>query len=179
MTDAGARRERFFADREKVASGHNARAFDYEKLAIDFANTGFKALTYLNGGALVAIPAVMTLFQTNIINNKFPLLLTAASFIVGLVSIVGAQACGFFTMARRAEAQQFFSHEQLLLICLTHYPEQYESEKTKAEANTFRASAESKIEASNTARFWGIVLVWVSVTAFILGCLIGAYAVLQ
>jgi hypothetical protein len=35
------------------------RAFEFDKLAVAYSQKGFETLTYLNGGALVALPAAL------------------------------------------------------------------------------------------------------------------------
>ena len=52
-------RSKYFADIETASDRHRERAFDYEKLAIDYTTSTFRTLTYLYGGALVALPAAI------------------------------------------------------------------------------------------------------------------------
>jgi hypothetical protein len=48
------RRRRYFEDHKDMGR-HRAAFFLYERLAIDFATSAMKVLTYLNGGGLIAI----------------------------------------------------------------------------------------------------------------------------
>jgi len=47
---------KFYEDFDKRAAPFRGRALEYEKLAVAYTDKGFQTLTYLNGGALVAIP---------------------------------------------------------------------------------------------------------------------------
>jgi hypothetical protein len=93
---------KFFEDLEKRAGPYRAMSFEFEKLAVEYSNKGFQNLTYLNGGALVAIPTAMAFFKAEV--AKSHLLITAGFFVAGLLFVVLAQAAAFFTMAKRAEA---------------------------------------------------------------------------
>ena len=57
---------KFYEDFEKRAAPFRDRSFEYEKLAVDYSHKGFQTLTYLNGGALVAIPAAMAFFKADV-----------------------------------------------------------------------------------------------------------------
>ena len=63
-------------------------------------------LTYLNGGALVAIPTALAFFKADV--GRLDVLWTAGAFVLGLFFAVLAQGAAFFTMAKRAEAATFF-----------------------------------------------------------------------
>lgn len=92
---------KFWSNLKDVADRHRERAFKYEEKAIEFANNGFRTLSYPNGGALVAIPAVVALFNTDLEKVKGLLIQSALLFIVWLIFVVAAQAAAFVTMVRR------------------------------------------------------------------------------
>src|SRR5262249_22450388 len=92
-------------DLERQTSPLRDQGLEYEKLAIEYSHRGLQTLTYLNGGALVAIPTALAFFKADIGVAHGPVIATAGCFILGLVTIVVAQACAFFVMARRSEAQ--------------------------------------------------------------------------
>jgi hypothetical protein len=80
------------------------------------------ARSYLNGGALVAIPAAGALFRTEVAPTQSLLIASAGSFVLALVLIVAAYFCAFFTMAKRAEREEIPSHEKSLILGALYYP---------------------------------------------------------
>jgi hypothetical protein len=58
--------DKFWADVEKRSAPHRQQAFAYEQVAIDYSKKGFETLTYLNGGALVALPAALAFFKADV-----------------------------------------------------------------------------------------------------------------
>jgi hypothetical protein len=50
---------KFYEQVDKRGEPHRARSFEYEKLAVEYSHRGLQLLTYLNGGALVAIPTAL------------------------------------------------------------------------------------------------------------------------
>ena len=57
--DPDLRRRRYFEDYKDTVDRHREGALFFEARAIDFASNAFKALTYLNGGGLIAIPTAV------------------------------------------------------------------------------------------------------------------------
>ena len=45
---------------------HRSRSFEYEKLAVEYSHRGLQLLTYLSGGALVAIPTALAFFKADV-----------------------------------------------------------------------------------------------------------------
>lgn len=176
MTDVQDRRSKFFDDRDKTVAVYEARSFEYEKIAIECANSAFKILMYLNGGALVAIPAALALLNWKTTDHKIEIIRFAALFVLGLVAVLLSQMFAFFTMARRSEAQQFLANQQSWHSSLVHYPEQFDLKETKAKADKAGSDANAKIATSNVLRIIAIVFAWVSAFAFIGGCIYAAYA---
>jgi hypothetical protein len=91
---------------------------------------------------------------------------------VGLLFIALAQGCAFFTMARRSESQNHFADEQTLLLNMVHYPEVGDQPSIRIEATECRQAANDKIKVSDKWRFAGLVLFWLSLLAFNVGCLL-------
>jgi hypothetical protein len=77
---------KFHENVEKRAGPFRALAFEYEKLAVDYSNKSFQTVTYLNGGALVAIPTATAFFRADV--AKSDVLLTAGLFVIGLFFVV-------------------------------------------------------------------------------------------
>jgi hypothetical protein len=73
---------KFYEDFNKRDAPFRERAFEYEKLAVAYSEKGFQTLTYLNGGALVALPTAMAFFKADV--TRSDVMCTAAAFIVGL-----------------------------------------------------------------------------------------------
>src|SRR5262249_34848888 len=80
-------RRQYFEELETV-DRYRERAFEYDKEALQIAGTAFRALTYLNGGALVATPTAVKLFGANVAMAKVSLLCAALSFVAGLVLVI-------------------------------------------------------------------------------------------
>jgi len=120
ILDADQRRRLYFEDyKDRIDRRREGAAF-WEGHAIDFAKGATKTLTYLNGGGLVAIPAV--LFRADPRDVKIQLICAAASLIAGLVFVAIAQGGAFFVMARRSEAESEFQNQEVILLASVHYP---------------------------------------------------------
>ena len=156
---------------------HRARSFEYEKLAIEYSHRGLQLLTYLNGGALVAIPTALAFFKADV--SRSDVLLTAGAFVVGLFFVVLAQVAAFFTMAKRAEASNYFSSEQFQRVAAHQYPHQSaEGLARTADAEKDRATALARSAHSDVWRQVGLAFFAISLSAFVAGCGWGAWVVL-
>src|SRR6266404_3044264 len=167
---------KFYEDFEKRAAPFRERAFEYEKLTVDFSHKGFQTLTYLNGGALVAIPTAMAFFKADV--ARADVLWTAGLFITGLLCVVVAQMAAFFTMSKRAESNQFYTAEQFHKVAALSHP--YQSEQNIAmqtDAKKARLGAAGREFASNKWRLVGLCFYVISVFAFVAGCGLGARGV--
>jgi hypothetical protein len=111
----------FFEEYEKRSAPIRDLGFEYEKLAIGYSEKGFQTLTYLNGGALVAIPTAMTFFKAEVARGA--VMWTAGAFIAGLLCVLVAQMATFFTMSCRSEAQGFFARGQFNRVAALQYPQ--------------------------------------------------------
>ena len=174
------RRGRYFEEYKDRVDRYRQGSLFYEERALDLASSAMKALTYLNGGGLVAIPAVVALFRADPRDVKVRLAYAAAAFIAGLVFVVLAQAFSFFVMARRSEVEALLQLEQMELLAMIHYPgttKEWQDRKTNAENS--RAKSIVKTNRSNIWRALGIVSVWLSLFLFIAGCLIGGMAIVE
>jgi hypothetical protein len=178
MTDNDTR-QKYIEEIAGTVDRHRERAFEYETKALDFAHNAFRTLTYLNGGALVAIPTAVALFKADITQGKFYLTFAAALFVAGLLLVVLAQAAAFFTMGRRSESKLSFQYEQTALANLRHYiTDPKERDTGISQARSYNSTANAKIGASNKWRLSGLIFFWSSVGAFIVGCYFGARAIL-
>lgn len=172
-------RKKYLEELGTSTETHRVRAFEYEKLAVDYSAHIFRNLTYLNGGALIALPTAVALFGFDAKHQKVALVIAAACFIGGLLLVCLAQIFAFFTMARRAEAEQLQEDSQRLITGSTHYPAIVDPQKTKKEVDDNHAKVAEKIKASDGYRFGGILATWCSAAAFIVGCCFGVRAILK
>jgi hypothetical protein len=168
---------KFYEDFQKGGGPFGDRGFEYEKLAIDYSHKGFQTLTYLNGGALVAIPTAMAFFKADV--AKLDILITAGAFILGLLCVVIAEVCAFFTMAKRAEGQEEFRWEQFHRVAGLMYPRETPTNKDNfAKADNRRKVGSRKLRISDIWRWIGLGFFAGSLIAFVAGCGLGALAVM-
>jgi|SRR5665213_1852736 len=159
----------YHEDVERRGGMFREASFEYEKLAIGYSQKGFETLTYLNGGALVALPAALAFFKADI--PRASVILTGGAFIIGLFLVVVAQLMAFFTMAKRGEAEALRYTEQAHRVAaLTDPARQADAEAAFAESNR-------KLIRSNRIRFAGLAFFIGSLVAFVFGCSLGAMAV--
>jgi|SRR5580704_10210654 hypothetical protein len=178
MTDPGDTRAKYFEEIEAATAPHRERAFEYEKLAVEYTTNVFRTMTYLCGGALVALPAAVALFQVDIKAHKTQLVVGAGFFVLALLAVCLAQACAFFVMARRSESEQLLEHQQKLLLGSVHYPTVINAAQAKVDGEKGHALALKKMAASNRWRLAGLVMFWLSLGLFLAGCYFGACAML-
>jgi hypothetical protein len=168
---------KFYEDFEKRGGSYRDRAFEYERLATDYSHKGFQTLTYLNGGALVAIPTAMAFFKADVAKRE--ILITAGAFILGLLCVVIAEVCAFFTMAKRAEGQEEFRWEQFHRVAALMYPHQTPANADNfAKAGNRHNAGDRKQRTSNIWRLVGLAFFAGSLVAFVAGCGWGALAVM-
>jgi fructose-specific component phosphotransferase system IIB-like protein len=167
----------------------------YQSRAIEFANNAFRALTYLNGGALVAIPTAVALFQADPKRAKMELLIAAISFVVGLLFVAAAQAVVFSIMSRLAEAELLMINNESIhktsMRLLGPVTAAIETAALKIEpgpvaadmeallktfAVVFGSQANAKITRAYKWRLLGVAMFWASLICFIIGCCFGATA---
>ncbi|MBX9778470.1 MAG: hypothetical protein K2Y71_29200 [Xanthobacteraceae bacterium] len=172
-------RSRFFEESKVAVDRHRQRSWEYEKEAIALVNNGLRALTYLNGGGLVAMPAAVALFQTDIQKTKEALLTAALLFVAGLLLVLLTNAASFFVMARRAESETFRESQQMFLLAAAHFAG---DDKTRAgyvqQAAEQESTANRQLERSNWYRRAGILTFWLAFGCFVAGCYYGSKAVL-
>jgi hypothetical protein len=159
----------FYDDVERRSGHFRERAFDYDKLAVAYSQKGFETLTYLNGGALVALPAALAFFKTDI--PKIGIILTGGAFIIGLLLVVLAQIMAIFAMAKRGESQALRYDEHINRVAAVTHPDRL------ADAERYFAASELRRIASNQLRIVGLVFFVLSLIAFVIGCSFGALAV--
>jgi|SRR5215211_2470100 len=167
---------RFYEQLIKRGEPHRTRSFEYEKLAVEYSHRALQLLTYLNGGALVAIPTALAFFKADV--ARVDVIVTAAAFIFGLFFVVLAQVAAFFTMAKRSEASMFAAHEQLHRIAALQRPHQsQEFADLIAAATSDGTTNATRLAHSHTWRAAGLALFGFSLASFVIGCGWGAWLV--
>lgn len=168
---------KYHEDADKRAKPHRDRAFEYEKITVEYTHKGFQTLTYLNGGALVAIPTAMAFFKTDV--DRVDVLMTAGAFVTGLLCVVVAQICAFFTMSKRSEAQQLQADEQINRVAALAYQHQSPVNIERLTlADACRVEANARVRHSNIWRYLGLFFFIFSTLVFITGCMLGGKAIL-
>jgi hypothetical protein len=181
MSDDGdERRRKYFEDYSDRVDRHRAREDDHRKHALEFASSAMRAITYLNGGALVAIPAAVALFKTDPEKAKYNLIFAGLLFAAGLLAIVIAQASAFFVLARREEAERFLAQRQIVLLASEHYPGTPDVQAQRArEAAACDERSNQSMARSDQWRKAGLWSFWLALIYFVVGCCFGALAILR
>jgi hypothetical protein len=180
LPDPDERRKRYFEDYADRVGRHREGEHFYEQRAIDFASNALKALTYLNGGGLIAVPAAIGLFHADPSAVKLQILCSALAFVAGLFCVAASQGCAFCVMARRSEAEQYLQIEQTELLNATHYPgDQKQQAENLARAEQQRNTYIEKRKRSDHWRIASLIFVCASLVLFVIGCAAGAWLVLK
>lgn len=163
---------RFYDQVAKRGDGYRTRSLEYDKIAVDFANKGFQSLTYLNGGALVAIPTAMAFFKADV--GKIDILSTAGAFVIGLLFVVFAQIAAFFTVSSRSEQAQLLWSEQWKRVAANQFPHPSDERTAQdTDASKDRINAQKRSRRGNVWRYVGLACFILSLIAFIAGCVLG------
>jgi hypothetical protein len=163
----GDRRRKYFEEYSDRVDRHRERESQYVKSAYELAASAMRAITYLNGGGLVAIPAAVALFRADPQKAKYHLIAAGLLFVAGLVSVVLAQAFAFFVEARRAEAEQLLAQQQIILLAAVHYPGTGDLQAQRStDAVNCEKRAGEKISRSDLWRRFAIVMFWIAVFCF-------------
>jgi hypothetical protein len=178
--DEGERRRKYFQEYSDRVDRHRAREDDHRKHAFEFASNAMRAITYLNGGALVALPAAVALFKADPDKAKYDLITAGLLFVAGLLSISIAQASTFFVLARREEAERFLAQQQITLLASVHYRStpDVEAQRSKEAAACEQRSNQSLVR-SDQWRKAGLWSFWLALIFFVVGCCFGALAILR
>lgn len=178
MKEPIGKRAKYAADTHVVSEHYRQAAFEYEKLGIEYSTNALKILTYLNGGALVALPAVVTLFKVDVAMAKPQLFFAGYCFVMGVLAVCVSHTLAFLCMSRRSEAENHFESEELFLIRAEHFPLQFDVAEAKTASQEHQKAGIKKLATSNRYRLLWIAHLWISVGLFLLGCIGGARSML-
>ena len=177
--EEGDRRRKYFEEYSDRVDRHRARESEHIKSALEFAASAMRAITYLNGGGLVAIPTAVALFRADPQKAKYHLIAAGLLFVAGLLSVVIAQAFAFFVEARRAEAEQILAQGQIIRLGAIHYPgtEELQAQRSTEAADCEKRAGE-KMNRSDRWRRLALLMFWIGLFCFVVGCYFGAHAIL-
>lgn len=145
--------------------------------AVDFAQTIIRAGFLLNGGGMVAIPAIVALFKLDAQKMFSMLLATGGAFILGLVVTWSGSICGFFALANRANAAYSEAAKIARITDAVFFPSGQagltaQAKQAEGDAQRFRCKF-------LRSRLVAIILCLVALAAFIVGVGLGTYAIIE
>jgi hypothetical protein len=147
-----------------------------EDSAVAFAQMIIKSGFLLNGGGIIAIPAIVTLFNLDPEKVFYHLILTGGLFIAGLSSASGAGIFGFFALAHKSDNFYSSAIRTVRFLESKYFPPLAEEASRKAEAAQKRAKRAATLSVAE--RYVAICLCAASVILFILGAGVGGWAIL-
>jgi hypothetical protein len=147
-----------------------------EVSAVSLAQIVIKSGFILNGGGVIAIPAVAALFNLDAEKMLPQLVLTALLFVGGLCSASIGSIFAFFALAHKGDFFYNSAVRTARFLEGKYFPPQAQKMVKQAEAAARRGA---RIRALwLTERYIAIILCLVSVALFIAGSLVGGRAIL-
>ena len=174
-------REELRRDIETYAEPDIRAAHDADKSAIELGQSILKTGTLLNGGAIVAIPAVVTLFGLDAKFIMTNLLIAAGLFTLGLISSWLSGCLGFFTLAHRSDRDYARGDAMKKNLYRGYYPSDDDAQKANQEA--YIKKLNMTITRHHTTfvrcRRFTIVFSFLSLAAFVAGNVVGGWSILH
>lgn len=162
-------RELFLRDWEASVLPVENQASGAEKGAVDYSLLGLKSAFILNGGALVALPAVTPFFGINAAANKNLLVWTAATFMVGILLSAAATALSYFVMCYQGSMHRW-SREKNAQIVIGQYFGHIEDGGARDKKRDEAARKEADYaKTANTIRDIAIGCAFATIVAFLIG----------
>jgi hypothetical protein len=124
------RREEVRREIERHVEPFIQSAHQTDKAAISLGQSSLRTTTLLNGGALVAIPAVVALFGIDAKAITFNLLIAGGVFVLCLVFCWLSSAAGFFALSHRADRDYATGESNRQNIFLFHYKDETRKAET-------------------------------------------------
>lgn len=172
-------RESYRRDLELEFDPNMQVALASDRGAIDLAQGAIKTATLLNGGGLLAIPAIITLFGLDARSVAWRLVTTATLFIGGLVAAWVANFCGFFALAARTDAFEHRAYSTRARIARQHYATAPEAQSWLEQEAVLDKKWDKRRAQFVAWRWVGIILLIVSLVFFLSAAIWGAMTVLQ
>jgi hypothetical protein len=175
--EQGAIRKEYREERECEMAALEKRSQLAEESAVTLAQTVIKSGFALNGGGIIALPAVVTLFDLDASQISRALITTGLLFALGLLSAWGASILGFFALAHKSDTFYYRAVQTARFLQGKYFPHQWRemSEQGKAAG----ASADSYFKWFIVERYTAIGLCLVSVALFLAASGVGGRAILH
>ncbi len=171
-------RESFRRDIENQVEPLRSASMASDRGAIDLAELIIKNATLLNGGAIIAIPAIVGLLGIDLRSDKWKFILIASIFASGLVSAWLANVFGFFALGFRSDALTLRAASLHARITRQWYPQHPDAPDWHKQDCTDGEKADRTFRQSGWLRCAGICLCFVSIAAFLSGGMYGGKVVL-
>jgi hypothetical protein len=154
-----------------------AAAMETDKAAITLGQSVLRTSTILNGGALVAIPAVVTLFGIDAKAVIESLMWAGGLFIVGLLASWLSTILGFFALSHRADRDYDRGEVTKFGLYKDYYPDQFKEHDAEHDKHQTRVLRRNR--AFERLRFSAIVCSFASLAVFVGGSVVGGWSVLH
>lgn len=174
-------RERVRHENEQVehfAQPWRAESLESGKAAIAFAQSIIKTSQLLNGGGLLAIPALATLFSLNVHAGQRLLLWTGLAFGLGLFFAWLCNFCGYFSQDFRSQAERKWAEAAEHQIRHNHRKKPEEPEKSPQSEEDLEAGRKL-FTRSNRFVNLGVLFAFLSLISFLSGCYLGHRAITE
>lgn len=145
-----------------------------ERGAIDYGMMGIKSLYILNGGAVIVLPAYITLLDISI--NSSSVILMSFLFFCGLVVTFVANLFAYFNLCHKNILYQNYRDFETLSINLHFYKDSYteeEQSKLAADLKIAESKEDKYINQANWTRNFAILFVFLGICAFSAGSYVG------
>jgi hypothetical protein len=174
-------REEFRREVERHVEPSIKAAHETDKSAIELGQSLLKTSTLLNGGALVAIPAVVTLFGINVQAITLNLLIAGGIFALGLVFSWLSGSAGFFALSNRADRDYRTAEATRQNLLRFYYPPNDATLEAEATAEFQSQTEQATRHNKRFVRFRVAAIIFsvLSLAAFVGGNFVGGWSVLH
>lgn len=163
---------------EHFAQPWRSEALESQKAAIAFAQNVIRSGQLLNGGGLLAIPALATLFSLDTHAGQSLLVFTAIAFGLGLLYAWLCNFCGYFSNGYRSQALTVWARAQEDNVRI--YPGEAErSAERAAEYKKEIGEGEKLFKRSHFFAASGVALAFASLVCFLSGAYLGHRALTE
>jgi MFS family permease len=148
-----------------------------EKAAVDFAQTVIRSGFVVNAGAIIAIPAIIALFNLDAEAIRGRLLVTGIFFAAGICAAWLAGIFAFFTLAHKSDHFNELAVQTARYLQGKYFPPQ--ASELMKQASNAEKRARRLLRLWRIARYIAIVLSLTSVALFLCGSWFGVHAALK
>jgi hypothetical protein len=169
-------RKQFREDHEFAIGPLRDKARSEYDGALKFADGGIRSLFSLNGGGLIALPAFVKLFETDM-HGATAWFVGAAilMFVAGLIAAALVSLLGYFSAMKGNESAQL-NMTAISTKYATHYGQIPETSTTEAGIKAAESTAKKHTARSILLRTIAVTSSVVSLVAFITGACLAAWA---